>query len=153
MIETPLTKGKVAIIDDEDYELVSKYTWFYDGRDAVHHVYKKGKCVEHLTIKKLVLGIRERKFIYHINKDKLDYRKENLSLSYPWFSKEITKGKKNKTSKYMGVRWNSLAKKWVVETKFNYKTQYWGYYDDEEVAARVYDSVAKQRYLNFPTEA
>ena len=27
MIEIPLTKGYVAVIDDEDYELVSRFKW------------------------------------------------------------------------------------------------------------------------------
>jgi len=28
MIEIPLTQNKVALIDDEDYELVSQYKWY-----------------------------------------------------------------------------------------------------------------------------
>lgn len=30
MVEIPLSKGKVAIVDDEDEELVRKYAWHFD---------------------------------------------------------------------------------------------------------------------------
>jgi len=39
--EIPLSQGKVAIVDDEDYELVSRYKW--------HALYKHGRWEVHDT--------------------------------------------------------------------------------------------------------
>jgi hypothetical protein len=40
--EIELTQGKVAIVDDEDYELVSRYKWHAVHRVAVCFYSQKG---------------------------------------------------------------------------------------------------------------
>lgn len=76
MKEILLTKGKVAIIDDEDFDRVSAYTWCFD-RYACRGVWKSTKVYMH----KFIFGkVPEEFLVDHINGNKLDNRKENLRL-------------------------------------------------------------------------
>ena len=66
------------------------------------------------------------------------------------------KGKKT-TSKYKGVSWYLLTKKWKVQITYQGKTIHIGYFDDEVTAALMYDAKAfelrgDKARLNFPHE-
>lgn len=63
----------------------------------------------------------------------------------------------NKTSKYVGVSWDKSKKKWVVQgRKNNGEKVFLGRYDDEEVAANVYqnhlNTLKKEIILNWKTK-
>jgi hypothetical protein len=66
------------------------------------------------------------------------------------------KGKKT-TSKYKGVSWYLLTKKWKVQITYQNKTIHLGYFNDEVTAALMYDAKAfelrgNKARLNFPHE-
>lgn len=94
MKEIPLTKWKFAIVDDEDYQLISKFKWRYDPYTghAIRECKRNGKpnrTSMHREILKVVKG----QHIKHINGNKLDNRRENLETFAPY--KGVTKrGKK-----------------------------------------------------------
>jgi hypothetical protein len=74
--------GKVALVDDEDFERLSKYHWTVDligvNSKAVCHAvgHVDGRTtMMHTVIKGRMPGM----VIHHINGDGLDNRKENLS--------------------------------------------------------------------------
>jgi len=73
--------GKVALVDDDDFERLSKYRWCVDligvnSKGTCHAVgYVDGKTTAmHTAIMGRVPGM----VIHHINGDGLDNRKENL---------------------------------------------------------------------------
>jgi len=76
-----LTQGKVAIIDDREYELVNKYKW--------HAHFKHGKWdaatainYSTLTMGRLLLGLMpgDKKRMEYLNGDKLDNRRANIRI-------------------------------------------------------------------------
>jgi len=75
----PLSKGRVAIIDPEDYDSLSQWKWYYSHGYAIRHPsmvggIRKGKIMMHRVIAKTPNGV----YTDHINGNGLDNRKSNL---------------------------------------------------------------------------
>lgn len=145
MKKIPLTKGKFAIIDDEDYSLVSKYKWYYSHGYAVY----KNKNI--LFMHRLILNTPKESYTDHINGDKLDNRRCNLRLcSKSQNGANCKKTQKKKTSsKYKGVCWDKIRKKWKASIKFNYLGINLGYFLNEQDAAKAYNEAAIKYFGEF----
>ena len=57
-----------------------------------------------------------------------------------------------KKSRFKGVSWYKRDGKWLAKIQIDSKKTFWGYFVDEEAAARAYDKAAARvgRPLNFP---
>lgn len=143
------------IVDDEDYDLVSKYKW-YKATDG--YVYTKiPKTTTTLLAHRLILP--NIKMIDHANGDKYFNSKTNLreatdSQNQQNRSKILT----NKTtSKYKGVSCYKIDSFWRAKIKINGKIIPLGRFALEVEAALAYDIAAKEYFgefalLNFPSE-
>lgn len=80
MKEIQLTRGKVAIIDDDDYDRVSTFRWNWDSRYAKRTVWFNGKC-KTIMMHSFIMGCPMKGLVTdHINRNKLDNRKSNLRI-------------------------------------------------------------------------
>jgi hypothetical protein len=144
MKEIKLTKGQVTIVDDDDYEELSKYKWYFDGFYAVR--YEDGKLIfMHRQIVNAPKGL----VVDHINRNKLDNRKSNLRLCT--HRQNAVNSKHRNNSGYKGVYYDRCLKKYVARIG----RKHLGTFATVEEAAKVYDEHAKQlygefAYLNFP---
>ncbi len=80
MIKIQLTQGKIALIDDEDYDKVSIYK-FYAFKNNKGNWYAKTSCIDisRKSLAAIILNISNDKVIIKFkNKNSLDCRKENL---------------------------------------------------------------------------
>lgn len=78
----------------------------------------------------------------HINNNQLDNRVENLQIITQ--RENMSKDRKNKTSKYTGVNWSKAANKWIARIYINGKYEHLGVFSSEEQAYLKY----KERLLN-----
>jgi len=80
----------------------------------------------------------------------MDYGEEGHRLNFPDEYKEVYAEKKESSSKFIGVSYNKTLLKWEVRrrNKKEKKTDYNGYYDDEETAARASDTLARKLMKN-----
>lgn len=142
-----LTQGKVAIIDDEDFNLVSKYKWYFDHGYARSSPAFKTRIYMH----RLIMVVPVNKVIDHINGNTLDNRKSNLRIcSQRENASNVDASRANKRlSKYKGVTIGTNKKKWVASITVNYKSIYLGSFDTEEQAALAYNEAAKEHYGEF----
>lgn len=150
----PLTKGKYAIVDDEDHELLSDFKWHYNSAVgyAVRSAFENGKHKKVYMHRSLIEA--EGLQVDHINRDKLDNRKENLRAVTDQQNKFNLGKHKNSPSKYKGVHWRESKSKWVAEIRHNRKTIYIGIFSDDRDAAIAYNAKASElfgEYANLNT--
>ncbi len=156
----PLTQGKFAIVDPDDFLRLCKRKWFaVKGGStfyAVHSVAPKQGQRYRLYMHREVLPVAENMFVDHINCNGLDNRKANLR---PATSAQNIRNRGKRAgkggSKYKGVFWDNRMRKWRVRIGFNRARLRVGDFSDEIEAAKAYDQAAKQYHgqfasLNFP---
>lgn len=156
MVQIPLTKGKVAIVDD-DWWWLDVWKWHISktGRTyyAAHHVEdKKTSKVTRFYMHRLIIGAEPSQKVDHINGDGLDNRRCNLRFCTNSQNFQNAKKRSGCTSKYKGVYWDKNAQKWRTQicppdNKGN--TRHIGCFDDEVVAAKAYDRAAIELFGEF----
>lgn len=159
----PLTQGKVATVDDEDYEWLSQWKWCYQ------HDYSTGNTgyavrsdpenpARKTLMHRLLLDLQKGQVCDHINGDGLDNRRANLRPCST--QQNICNKRKRSTgssSRFKGVSWDRSMGRWRAQISPRGTTILLGYYDAEKQAAKAYDVAAQEHYgefakLNSPSE-
>jgi hypothetical protein len=145
-------KGKYAIVDDEDYTLLSKYKWHLNKGYPERSEYITGRVI-HKRISREIMTPTGNLVVDHINGDKLDNRRENLRVCTQAENAKNKRGNKRNTSGYKGVSFDKRKGTWAAYIS----NKHIGYFENEEIAARAYDYHALKIHkqfatLNFPNE-
>ena len=80
----------------------------------------------------------------HIDNDKSNNRLDNLQLTTQ--RKNISKDRKNKTSKYTGVHWSKSANKWTSQIRIKGKAKHLGLFINEYDAHLTYQKEVKDLF-------
>jgi hypothetical protein len=153
MGEIPLTQGKVTLVDDSDFEWLSRHKCY-----AMHcHAYKKdywyaGAYIhgKQVFIHRLIAGTAKDMVTDHKNGDGLDNRRENLrTCTIAENTHNQNRQTMNKSSEFKGVYWYKPRKIWRAIIKIGMKRLYLGHYKVEEDAARAYDRAAVKYHGEF----
>ena len=158
----PLTQGKFAIVDDEDFELLNRWKWFARKSEKTFYATRNATakdCVGRRTIRmhRVVLGLepKDKRISDHRNHNGLDNRRENLRIATRLQNQQNRKSQKG-ISIYKGVHWDNINKKWRSQIQQNYKRFHLGEFETEIEAAKSYDVAARKLFgefakLNFET--
>lgn len=120
----PLTKGAFALVDEEDFELVSQYKWHLNDMGyAVWRGIIDGKK-KTIRMHRLIKNTPDELVTDHINHDRLDNRKSNLRICT---QKENAKNRGSK-----GYCWTSEKQKYLVR----HKNKFYCYTDTLEEAIK-----------------
>jgi HNH endonuclease len=152
-----LTKGFVAIVDDEDFEFVSQWKWNSHPNKA-GQIYaarlqriSKNKRIR-IFMHHLIHGRKDGFIVDHENGNSLDNRKNNLRHANRsqnmWNRKPNIKSK----SKYKGVSWHKQHRKWIAAIQVNKKKHHIGLFRDEHEAGRAYAERARLEFGEFNRE-
>lgn len=149
MKEIQLTQGKVAQVDDENFESLNAHKWyakkkgktFYAGRD----IQADGKQTTHRMHWEVLGG----KWIDHRDHDGLNNQKTNLRFCTN--SENCMNRRKfaNTSCTYKGVYFNKTTGKWRAMIGINGKRINLGYYVDETEAAKAYNTKAIELFGEF----
>lgn len=144
--------GKVALVDDEDYNFINQFKWYVTKRKYTHYAMndrmKNGKrnvMIMHRIIMKTPAGL----ITDHRDQNGLNNQKSNLRICTKAENAWNRKPHPNSSSKYLGVSFSSRYKKWVAEININYTHIYLGRYKDEIQAAQAYNEAALKYHGEF----
>ena len=123
----PLAKDLFAIVDDADFPMLNQHKWHLDSKGyAQHSITEHHKVLMH----RLIIGPVPKGFVTdHINGNRLDNRRGNLRF--------VTQSANVRKSTGTGVYWHEKSQKWAISLKHQYKTLYFGLFDDREEAVAV----------------
>ena len=148
-------------ISDLDYELVSNHKWQImsngNGKQYVRRTHKDPKTGKYFTLllHRTILGVSNGVEVDHINCNGLDNRRENLRVVLSSQQRMNSKIRKNKKwSLYKGVSRHPRSGKYVTQVMLSNRHMFWREYEDECIAAWMYDIVAGDLFgqysrLNF----
>lgn len=149
-----LTKGLEAIIDDDDFDVISKLKWrTKKGWGETHYAYahgprNNGKRKE-FNMHRMILGAVKGQYVDHINGNGLDNRKENLRFCSNRENSFNSKHRVNAKSKYKGVSWCSRTKRWQTALRIAKKSIWLGRFKIQQEAAKAYNEAAIKYFGEF----
>jgi len=162
MKQIQLTKGKVAIVDDEDYYMLSKIKWqateslntFYASA-SLPRVGGKQKTVK---MHRLILGVTDPKIhCDHRDGNGLNNQKSNLRICTNGENQRNACLRTDNKTGFKGVCFYSREGRFISRISVGKRTFRLGSYLNAEDAARAYDKAAKIYHgefarLNFPNQ-
>ncbi len=152
MREIHLTRGKVALVDDEDFALVSQYGWSYrPSRNTGYAI----RNTDGMRMHRLILSTPATLIVDHTNGIGTDNRRSNIRNCNRQENDQNRSTIPNRTSRFKGVSWRSSENKFRAQIFVNKRQVSLGLFRNEQDAAVLYDFVARQFFgpfarLNFP---
>lgn len=150
--------GGYALIDAKDRELVQKYKWYLKPDPGYAHLTTRrdGKSYT-LLMHRLIMGLDkgDRRQVDHINRNRLDNRRENLRICTPAENGQNRHGESpwlNTYSIHRGVSWHKQRKKWYASCRVDGLLRHVGSFLTEEEAASAVKAF-RAAHLPFSEEA
>lgn len=119
----PLTRGRFAQIDDDNFDLINQHKWQSHCRHgtwyATAHIKQTDGVWRCTNMHRFIMGLDfgDKLVIDHINHDGLDNQKSNLRICTVKQNLANRKSKTYSKSQYLGVYWSEPSKKWRVATR------------------------------------
>ena len=160
MKQIALTQGKVALVDDADFEWLTQWKWYtrkekntyYAVRTIITSLIKSSSNPNRkrilLPMHRDIMNAPKGKDTDHINHNGLDNRRCNLRICSRSENNQNQLARKC-SSIYKGVSWSKAAQKWEAYIKKTRKRIYLGYHINEVDAALAYDIAAKKLFGEF----
>ena len=143
-MEIPLSQGKVALIDKQDYKELKKYKWsalrhrniYYAGRGHRDPITgKESVILMHRSILNTPAGM----FTDHISGDGLDNRRKNLRVCTRAENNRNAGLRRNNTSGFKGVTRSTRAKSgWIAQISIEGRLKNLGSFSTKELAYEAY---------------
>lgn len=149
-----LTQDKYAIVDDEDFEYLNQWKWYYrrnhkkDDGYAIRGKWNNNKQnMDNIRMHRVILGAPKNKKIDHVNGNSLDNRKSNLRYATNTQNIQNSKIRKDNSTGFKGV--HKKGKKYQARITINKKLILLGYFYDKVAAGNAYKLAANKYFGEF----
>lgn len=154
MKKIPLSQGKFAIVDDEDYDrLIAMGKWSYQRGYAVRTYREKTNqgvfIKKNTSMHRVLLNANEGDIIDHINGDRFDNRKSNLRICSNAQNIRNSGLRKNNLSGFKGVYFHKRTGKWYSQIRTDKKRLFLGSFETDIQAAIAYNAAALIHHGQF----
>lgn len=148
MKEIQLTQGKVALVDDEDFEYLNQWKWHFSKSGyATRFSPRPFRFVIHMH--RLVMNTPKNLITDHIDGDKLNNQKRNLRNCTVMENSWNQKLNARNTSGYKGVHFHNQNQKYQARIVVDGKKISLGMFEDIKDAAKAYDAAAVKYFKGF----
>jgi hypothetical protein len=141
-----------VLIDDSDFELISKYTWRLD-KDGymIASEYIGDHKYRQVRMHRLIMGLQRNdgKFVDHKDGNINDNRRCNLRICAASENMRNSKRPKNNKSGVKGVYWQKQMQKWRAYIMVNSKEIHLGFFNDLDKDRIVHDEAAIKYHGEF----
>lgn len=142
----PLTKGKFALVDDEDFDHLNQFKWHLShyGYAVRNHMTRRGRRIEYMH--RRILGLKFRQIGDHKDRNRLNNQRENLRRCSR-LENVLNRTSVRKISPYRGVQ--QIRNGFCSKIQFKKKVIYIGFFRTAEDAAKAYDRKALELFGLF----
>jgi hypothetical protein len=149
----PLTQGRFAKVDDEDFERISALSWHVmKGRNTIYagtNVRRPGGGYSSVGMHRMINETPPGFHTDHIDGDGLNNTRANLRTATRAQNGQNRSPNKGAVSPFKGVHWNRRKRRWVASIRVNKKSVFLGLHQSEESAAEAYARAAAQYFGEF----
>jgi hypothetical protein len=142
VVSIPVSRGSYrALVDEADYELASKYTWYRTPKGYAVNRSRVAGVKKTLRLHTLIASPQEGLEVDHKNGNRLDNRRSNLRVVS---HRDNTRnhGSHGGKSQFVGVAYHLLTRKWRAYIVIDSKQFHVGLYRSEIEAAWMRDQWA-----------
>lgn len=148
MKQIPLTQGKFAIVDDEDFEYLNQWKWYCTSEGYAARKPSTGVVYMH----RLLTNVEQGKEVDHTNLNRLDNQKSNLRVVDKLQNMLNTPVRSHSRVGLKGVGKRNDCKRskpYYAKITVNKKKIFLGYFKTAEEAHKVYSEAAKKYFGEF----
>lgn len=153
MKQIPLSQGKFALVDDEDYGLVAQYKWCAkskpDNRWYAARIFTVNGKKQSILLHRFLMNPKPGEQVDHINGNGLDCRKSNLRIATHAQNRHNSRVTKRSRSGLKGVWYTPSRHGWRSAIMANGKRISIGIFKSAYEAAKAYNNAAKRLHGDF----
>lgn len=143
----PLTQGKEAMVDDEDYDFLMQWKWSLAHGYAVRAM--PGTAGLKIYMHRVVNQTPDDKMTDHKDSDGLNNQKSNLRSCDRSENNRNRRVNKSNSSGLKGVTWYKRSGKWLAQFASHGQRFYLGYFPTAELAHEAYCKYAVTYHGEF----
>jgi len=150
MIEMHLNSGLIALVDEDDYPLLSMIKWHASKDHNTYYARGKDNKGNPVSMHRMIMVVSDPSILIdHKDGNGLNNQKSNLRTCDHGENLRNSRKQKNCTSIFKGVYYEADRKKWKVSIKTQHKSHTFGRFETEIEAAIKYNEVIESLVGEF----